>query len=291
MDGLFINYRREDSAPYAGRLYDFLRRAFPDRQVFMDVDAIDPGEDFDSAIRDTIASSSIVIAVIGPNWIGAVDETGGRRIDDPDDYVVLELSLALESGSRVMPVLVGGASMPKTERLPPALRALTRRHAIDISDARFAADADRLKIAVARASDPSAASDGRRSSGSLPPKISADSLALFKTLLWTSFALGVIAVGMLIGRTHDSQTVKLYAVLGVVVIGLDAWFLVSLMRGRNWARMANIAWTITTLPGNFVDLPSQSSREIALNVVSYSLAVWIIRMTFSEPIRQLYRRP
>ena len=96
MNGLFISYRREDTAPYAGRLCDFLRREFPDDDIFMDIDAIDPGEDFVDRINRTLAASKIVIAVIGPKWVQIADANGARRLDNPDDYVVRELCAALE---------------------------------------------------------------------------------------------------------------------------------------------------------------------------------------------------
>ena len=101
MSGLFINYRREDSAPYAGRLYDFLRKTFADRTVFMDIDAIDPGEDFVEAIDRTLMSSGIVLAVIGPSWLEVRDRHGNPRIANPDDYVYRELEAAIRTGAAV----------------------------------------------------------------------------------------------------------------------------------------------------------------------------------------------
>ena len=163
MSGLFINYRREDAAPYAGRLHDFLQRVFPDSKVFMDIDGIDLGEDFVYAINQKLAASKVVIAVIGPNWEKVIDGTGSRRLDNPDDYVVRELYSALESNMRVIPVLVGGAVMPRSDALPTRLQPLVRRNAIEISDTRFVTDAERLCAAIARVINPTALSERYKS--------------------------------------------------------------------------------------------------------------------------------
>ena len=190
MDGIFINYRRDDSAPYAGRLYDHLRRSFPGQKVFMDIDAIDPGEDFVDAINRTLESSRVVLAVIGRSWSAAADEAGKRRLDNPDDYVVRELSAALASKARVIPVLVGGASMPRTDALPVPLVALARRNAIEVSDSRFSFDADRLGAAIRKLLDPDGEhdwdKDAQRDSGNRAAVMKAsarDALTTFKTVL------------------------------------------------------------------------------------------------------------
>jgi hypothetical protein len=144
MSGIFISYRRDDSAPYAGRLYDRLAKEFAKDHVFMDIDAIDPGEDFVEVINQRLDSCSAVVALIGKTWLGCVDETGARRLDNPDDYVRLELAAALAREVRVIPVLVGGAAMPRSDKLPDELVQLARRNAIEISDTRFHQDVDRL---------------------------------------------------------------------------------------------------------------------------------------------------
>lgn len=292
MDGLFINYRREDSAPYAGRLYDFLRRTFPNKQVFMDIDTIDPGEDFVDAISKTLESSKVVIAVIGPKWIESRDGTGSRRLDNPDDYVVRELSAALVSGARVIPVLVGGASMPRTESLPVSLQLLARRNAIEISDTRFTTDSERLGESIARLIEPS------NIPGERPPKpgrripsleAASDSLTTFKTLLWTGFALEVTSGFIQISKAPEGQAIGV-VIVGTLVLALTAWFNIMLARGRNWARMAYIALAAFSFPAIFVEFSSQSGAEIALNLSGKALTLWLLRMMFTEPIRQIFVR-
>src|SRR5258708_35012303 len=108
MPSSFISYRREDGSGSAGRIYDHLVQSFGEDRVFMDVDAIEPGQDFVEVIQQAVGSCSALIAVIGRNWSGLRGD-GSRRIDDPEDFVHLEVAAALERGVRVIPVLVDDA--------------------------------------------------------------------------------------------------------------------------------------------------------------------------------------
>ena len=140
---IFINYRREDSAGHAGRLFDALSSHFAGR-LFMDVDTLDPGVDFVEAIEQAVGSCEVLIVVIGREWLTVEDKAGRRRLDDPGDFVRLEVESALARKIRVIPVLVQDAPMPRAEELPASLAKLARRNAIELSDARWAYDADRL---------------------------------------------------------------------------------------------------------------------------------------------------
>jgi hypothetical protein len=144
MSGIFISYRREDSAPYAGRLYDRLAGHFGAAQVFMDVDDIPPGADFTAHIHAKVASCDAMVVVIGKDWLTARSAEGQLRLSDPNDFVGLEISLALQRGVVVIPVLVGGAKMPKLEDLRADLKALARRNALTLNDQEFQRDVDRL---------------------------------------------------------------------------------------------------------------------------------------------------
>ncbi len=144
MSKIFISYRRDDSSGYAGRLYDRLSQHFGINQVFMDVDHIEPGEDFAEIINQAVGSCSILLALIGRSWITAADKNGARRLDDPEDFVRLEITSAISSNVRVMPLLVDGASMPLAHQLPEALTLLARRQAAELSNTRFHQDVDRL---------------------------------------------------------------------------------------------------------------------------------------------------
>lgn len=140
---IFVNYRREDSAGHAGRLFDALSGQFAGR-LFMDIDTLQPGVDFVEAIEQAVGSCEVLIVVIGREWLTVEDAAGHRRLDDPADFVRLELESALARNIRVIPVLVQDAPMPRAEELPPSLARLARRNAIELSDARWAYDVHRL---------------------------------------------------------------------------------------------------------------------------------------------------
>ena len=148
---IFINYRRADDQAAAGRLYDRLLQHFDREQLFMDVDAIEPGVDFVKSLDEQVAACIAFIAVIGPRWLDARNNNGNPRLDNPTDYVRVEIESALKRDIRVIPVLVDGASMPRSSDLPPSLQALARRNAMEIAHHRFAADCDDLARHIKRA--------------------------------------------------------------------------------------------------------------------------------------------
>ena len=117
MPCLFVSYRREDSAGFAGRLTDALEQRFGVGSVFRDVDDIQPGEDFEAVIERRLHDAKAVLVLIGPGWLAA-SAAGERRLDHPQDFVRREIELALGSGRPVVPILVGGASMPEAAVLP-----------------------------------------------------------------------------------------------------------------------------------------------------------------------------
>jgi len=144
MSGIFISYRRDDSAAYAGRLYDRLANHFGHNRIFMDIEHIEPGEDFTEVIQKQLAAVDVAIILIGKQWLDIADSTGQRRLDDPDDFVRLEIVAILERKIRAIPVLVGGAVMPKRSQLPDPLAPLIQRHALEVSDLRFHSDVETL---------------------------------------------------------------------------------------------------------------------------------------------------
>ncbi|HKC92770.1 MAG TPA: toll/interleukin-1 receptor domain-containing protein [Nitrospira sp.] len=156
MSGIFICYRREDSAGHVGRLRDRLITRFGRRQVFEDIDSIKPGEDFTQAIKDAMTSCDVVLVVIGKQWLTGFDAKGSsaavskptRRLDNPRDFVRQEIAAALTSKRRVIPVLVQGTTMPNQEDLPENLQGLALHNAIEISDGRWDYDVDRLAEAI-----------------------------------------------------------------------------------------------------------------------------------------------
>ena len=149
---IFISYRRDDSAGYAGRLFDHLAARFGAKNVFMDIDTIEPGEDFRTVVENAVSTCDVVLAMIGKQWLSLSDAQGGRRLDDPRDWVRIEIATALaNSRVRVIPVLVRDASMPGGDQLPSDLKELAWRNAIELSDTRFQHDANRLSDVIERA--------------------------------------------------------------------------------------------------------------------------------------------
>lgn len=144
---LFISYRRDDAAGYAGRLEGSLEQRLGRGSVFRDLQDIPPGEDFAATIRRRLADAQAVIVLIGPRWAGG-DAAGPRRLDDEADFVRLEVQAALESGARVVPVLLPGATMPPAASLPVPLQGLAARNAMHIADPHWDADVDRLLAAL-----------------------------------------------------------------------------------------------------------------------------------------------
>jgi len=148
---IFINYRREDTSASASRIYEWLSEKYGDDQVFMDVDAIEPGLDWMQAIDQAVGQVDLVLALIGTDWLA---ELNRRLAHEPDDPMRHELETALQRDIRIIPVLIGGAKMPRADELPESLVALTRRHAFEVlrpGDERFRIDKQDLLALVARA--------------------------------------------------------------------------------------------------------------------------------------------
>ncbi len=141
---VFISYRRHETPAYAGRLYDTMVARFGEDRVFMDVE-LAPGVDFEQQITEAISGCVVLLVVMGPNWAVATEEDGRRRIDNPSDFVRLEVETGLGKAEVTpIPVLVSGARMPRREDLPEEIRAIARRNAIELSDGRWSYDVGRL---------------------------------------------------------------------------------------------------------------------------------------------------
>ena len=135
MSQIVISYRRQDSADVTGRIYDHLVREFGRASVFKDVDTIPPGADFREAIKSAVSTANVFLAIIGDRWLTVADEEGRRCIDDPNDFVRIEIETALKRDFQLIPLLVRGSRMPTPAELPDALRALSYRNALPVRDA------------------------------------------------------------------------------------------------------------------------------------------------------------
>jgi len=141
---IFISYRRDDAAGYARAVNDALVRRFGADAVFIDVDDIHAGQPFSDVIQSSVGGSDVLLALIGKRWLGE-REGAQPRIGDDADFVRREVAAGLANpGMRVVPVLLDGATMPEAAQLPPDLRALAGRNALELDNTRFAADIDRL---------------------------------------------------------------------------------------------------------------------------------------------------
>ena len=135
---VFISYRRQDTAWPARQLYELLVAELGPDRVFKDVDDIEPGDDFIEQIRTAVGSCQVLLALIGPQWLTIKNARGERRIDDPEDFVQLEIETALTRDDvRVIPILVDNAKMPTPQELPAGLTGLARRQAVEISPVNF----------------------------------------------------------------------------------------------------------------------------------------------------------
>ena len=141
---IFISYRRDDTEGEAGRLFDDLTREFGSNSVFMDVAGIRPGVDFVQAIEQNVADCGVLLAIIGPTWATITSASGQRRLDDPNDFVVLEIASALKREVPVIPVLVHNAKMPSQDQLPESLKSFSHRNSVELSHARWPSDVQLL---------------------------------------------------------------------------------------------------------------------------------------------------
>lgn len=144
MSRIFINYRRHDTEGYVGRLYDHLLKQFKPHDIFMDVQNIEPGADFVQVLEDAISACDIFLAMIGPHWLTLKNDEGERRLDEWNDFVRIEIETALKQEKIVIPILVGGATMPNPKYLPETIETFGRRNALTLTHNRFASDVEDL---------------------------------------------------------------------------------------------------------------------------------------------------
>ncbi len=135
MSKILISYRREDSADVTGRIDDRLVQQFGRQAVFVDVDSIPFGVDFRKHLDEQVAKCDVFLAVIGPDWTGPKDSQGKTRLEDPRDFVRIEIESALKRQIPVIPILVRGASIPPAEQLPQSLQDLPYRHGLSVRSA------------------------------------------------------------------------------------------------------------------------------------------------------------
>lgn len=258
MARIFICYRREDSSGHAGRLYDRLGARFGD-DVFMDIDAIGPGVDYARLIDETIDTVEAVIVVIGHQWLSSTDANGSRRLDDPEDLVRQEISVALARDVLVIPVLVQGAVLPGPEDLPPELVGLARHNAFEVSDARWNYDADRLVQALEEAlvtTAPAAPLPVIDPTVDERPPVTSDAPpSSTPMVLAVTGALLVLLFGLFVTPTWHDEQIWFRVIVALAVAGVTAAGLTS--KKWNWVMIAGsvglagfVIWVLMLISGH-----------------------------------------
>lgn len=141
---IFFSYRRNDSSAETGRLADTLKNYFGDDQILTDVDKIGPGMDFVEVISQWLETCDVMLLVIGPDWLGANESSSRQRIFDENDWIRLEVSMALKRNITIVPVLIRGANLPSPNELPEDMQPLLRRQAFEITNKRWKYDTEQL---------------------------------------------------------------------------------------------------------------------------------------------------
>jgi hypothetical protein len=210
MRPIFISYRRDDTEGQAGRLFQDLREVFGAENVFMDVATIEPGVDFRRVIEKNTESCGVLLALVGRQWLTATDAAGRRRLDEPNDFVRLETAAALKRDIPLVPVLLQGARMPRSEELPEELRDFAFRNSVELSHARWESDVQILIAALrkalaqdAGASPPASAAPAPlpvAATAATPQAAPATSGRSLPTWVWVAGAVtGVAALGGWLG--------------------------------------------------------------------------------------------
>lgn len=142
---IMISYRREDSADVTGRIDDWLVKRFGRQAVFVDINSMPFGVDFPKYLDEKVAQCAVFLAVIGPAWMGPKNWKRMSRLEDPSDFVRMEVEWALTRGIPLIPVLVKGASIPPAQQLPQSIRSLPSRHGLEVRSGQdFHTDMNRL---------------------------------------------------------------------------------------------------------------------------------------------------
>lgn len=187
--GIFISYRRDDTRQAAGRLADDLSDRLGADRIFRDIEKIELGVDFEQALNQALVNCEIMLVLIGRQWSRITDSQGRRRLEQPNDWIRIEIVSALKRGIRVVPVLVDGADLPPESDLPEELRPLVRRQALEIEDARWKSDVARLAESLSRHGG---AAEPVRAAAAAPAKAAPLIAAPQATSPWKAGAIGAV---------------------------------------------------------------------------------------------------
>lgn len=222
MGNVFISYRRDDAAGYARAIYDQLTERFDTAQVFMDVDAIEPGLPFDEVIRNAVGKCEVLLVLIGSRWM-EVQPDGRRRLDDERDFVRLEIAAALARNIRVIPVLLDGVQMPAEDLLPEPMRGLVWRNALEVSNTRFTSDVNRLADVLAKVLGQAERGQAERSASATTEAATKSAASGADTVVATSGAVANGSATAAVGDARDvggkgGKGLRVMLVAGAVVV-------------------------------------------------------------------------
>ena len=267
MNNIFISYRRADSIGTAGRIRDRLVKEFGRDRVFVDVDDIPYGGDFEKVLAGKIDACTVLLAIIGPNWLQARSDSGQPRLQQEIDFVGIEIGTALKrDGLTVIPVLVDGAKMPSAQALPDKLRALARRNAIDLRNTQFGSDAERL-VAAIRAALPGERKSTVRSAALGLAAVGL--LAIGGTLVWPQIAAWMPKPAAVepTKASADSPGGVAAAIIGLREALSPAEGRIALaIRGGNRVALGNqIVFDVkSTVPGQLILIDVNAAGEVTL---------------------------
>ena len=280
--GIFISYRRQEALAEARGIYERLRAEFGSNSVFIDLEGLDYGEDFVESLDKQLQHCQVLLALIGPQWLAAPDGHGGRRLDDENDFVRIELRTALQRGIRVVPVLLNGALMPRTNDLPVDLQPLLRRQALELEFRKFDADIARLVASLRRiltpavpppattptptpaASPTPAAPPARPAPAPQPEPRPEPAPPPVQTLLGTSQGSDVgKGAGSTGGAGPKPKTVLMAAGVGAAVLGA-VWFATRTPGPAPAAEQAVAAASVASSPAPAAVQPSPKSEPPAV---------------------------
>lgn len=310
---VFINYRRADTGHAAGRLRDMIVTRFGERSVFVDVEDIEPGTDYVEAIDGYVSSCVVMLVLIGDDWLTARDRDGNRRIDNPADRLRLEVESGLRNRTRVVPVLVDNASMPKTPDLPPSLVPLSRHQSVRLRHETFRPDAEHLLDAIAHVAEEAEPARESTSSGTPQAKAATGTSTATEarparaatrrvsTSRWLALGFLVLALlvlvattGALQGPEHDSRLNlpdstwpgALIWLLPVAPVAVGAWLVVVARRSAGLALGcigAAAMWVLTSLVLVLAAAPDLATLPTHLLVLALLLGA-AAAVVVAEPV-------
>jgi TIR domain/Bacterial PH domain len=237
---VFISYRREDSAYAASFLFNLLETHFGKARVFWDVDSIQLGDDFPAAIQAGVGRCRVMLAFIGDRWLTITGKDGKPRLEDPNDFVRLEIEAGLTRDIRVIPVLINGARMPSANQVPTSLARLEHLQAFELSASHFQLDAARL-IKLLDGFIEAEATRPMSLTGPLPVRLAPDEKPVITVrshpaVLIVPFAIVFIALaaaGFLTTTTSIHHTGGVIAIIWGLWLAVTAW---SATKVIAWAR-------------------------------------------------------